>query len=86
MFQDPEHLYRRAVVKQELADVRRSHRLHVKRNAYESQEEQICKTSATSSVEKHSIKSIFKRPHCLCLFASGNVEGVPRARDRIWNP
>ena len=41
VFQDPAHPYRGAVVKQELADVRRSHRLDVKRNAYESEGEQI---------------------------------------------
>ena len=59
VFQDPDHLYRRAVVKQELADVRRSHRLDVHWNAYESQGEQIYKTGVRSSVEKFSIKSIF---------------------------
>ena len=59
LFQDPAHPCRRAVVKQELADVRRSHKLDVKRNAYESQGEQTYKTSARSSVEKLSIKSIF---------------------------
>ena len=46
-------------MKQELADVRRSHRFDVIRNAYESQEIQICGTSARSSMEKFSIKSIF---------------------------
>ena len=59
VFQDPDHPYRRAVVKQELTDVRRSHRLDVHRNAYESQGKQIYKTSARSSVEKLSIKSSF---------------------------
>ena len=59
VFQDPDHPYRRAVVKQELADVRRSHRLDVHRNAYESQGKQIHETSARSSVEKLSIKSSF---------------------------
>ena len=59
VLQEPDHPYRRAAVKQELADVRRSHRLDVHWNAYESKGEQICKTGATSSVEKLSIKSIF---------------------------
>ena len=59
VFQDPDHPYRRAVVKQGLADVRRSHRLDVHRNAYESQVEQIYKTCARSFVEKLSIKCIF---------------------------
>ena len=35
VFQDPDHRYRRAAVKQELADVRRSHRFDVHRNAHE---------------------------------------------------
>ena len=46
-------------MKQELADVCRSHKLDVHGNAYESQSEHIYKTSARSSVEKMSIKSIF---------------------------
>ena len=45
-------------MKQEFADVLRSHRLDVHQNAYESQGEQIYKTSARCSVEKLSIKSI----------------------------
>ena len=59
VFHDPAHPYRRAVVKQELADVRPLHRLDVKRKACESQGEQFHKTSARSSVEKLSTKSIF---------------------------
>ena len=74
MLQDQAHSYRGAVVKQGVADVRRSHRLAVKRNAYEPQEEKL------------SIKSIFKVITVL-VSASDNVEGEPRAlRDKIWNP
>ena len=59
MFQGPAHPYRRAVVQQEVADVRRSHGLDVMRNSYESQQEQIFKPSATSSLGKFSSKSNF---------------------------
>ena len=59
VFQDPDHRYRRAVVKQELADVRRSHRFDVHRNAHERRRSKFNKTSARSSVEKLSIESIF---------------------------
>ena len=77
--QDPAHPYRRAVVKQELADVRRSHRLDVKRNAYESQWEQIHKISPTSSVRS------FQSRASASLLATF-VEGDPTAlRDKIWN-
>ena len=64
----PAHSHRRTVVKQELADVRRSHRLDVERNAYESQGEQIYKISATSLLEKLSIKSIFNVHTVLASF------------------
>ena len=84
VFQDPDHPYRRAVVKQELAVVRRSHRLDVHQNAYESQEEQIHKTSARSSVEKLSIKSIFNVHTVLASLPATNVEGEPRVlREKI---
>ena len=80
MFQRQVHLYRRAVVRQEVSDVRRSHRLDVNRIACESQAEHIYKTNARSSVEELSIKSIFNvHPHFPCLFASDNVEGEQKA-------
>ena len=87
VFQDPAHPFRRAAVKQKLADVRRSHKLDVKRNAYESQGEHIYKTSARSSVEMRSNKSNFNIHTVLASLPATNVEGEPRSlRDKIWNP
>ena len=87
VLQDPAHPCRRAAVKQKLADVRRSHKLDVKRSAYESQGEHIYKTSARSSVEKLSIKNIFNIHTVPASLPATKLEGEPRSlRNKIWNP
>ena len=86
VFQDPDHRYRRAVVKQELADVRRSHRFDVHRNAHERRRANLQDWREILRGEAFNREHL-QRPHCPCPFTSDNVEGEPRAlRDKIWNP